>query len=124
MTMAILSLWHQESPENHLCCLLVGSYGDYETKIVEKDTNLESLTNLILSENEYKSVVIFMTVPPFKQLIESCAQKGIGKIIYITDKNPVKSTNGVILQPFMYTFGKIIDILSSYKPKDITIDKV
>jgi hypothetical protein len=122
--MAILSLWHQESPENHLCCLLVGNYGNYETKIVEKDMNLEALTDLILSENDYKSVVLFMTVPPFQQLIECCARKGIGKIIYITDKNPVKSTNGVILQPFMHTFGKIIDILSSYKPKDITIDKV
>jgi len=124
MTLAVLSLWHEECPEEYFGCVLATDAEEYEFKIVKKNEDLKLMAEEIFESYDKFFGTIYLTVPPFVDLVDLSAEKGVKKIVYMTNKVHVKRRNGVILEPFVNTFGKIIDILSSYKPKDININRV
>lgn len=124
MSLAVLSLWHEEYPEEYFCCVLATDAEEYEFKILKKHEDHKLLATEVFEGYEKFSGTLYMTVPPFDEIIDLSAEKGVKKILYMSNKAPVKRRNGVILEPFMNTFGKIIDILSSYKPNGININKI
>lgn len=124
MALAVLSLWHEEYPEEYFGCVLAADSEEYEFKIIKKNEDLKSLAEEIFESYDKFFGTLYITVPPFNELLDLSAEKGVKKIVYMSNKAPVKRKNGVILEPFINTFGKIIDILSSYKPKDTNINKV
>jgi len=124
MTLAVLTLWHEESPEDYFGCILAYDSEEYEMKILRKQEDLAEITKEVFDEYAKFNGTLYMTTPPFQELIDVSAEKGVKKIIYISNGKPVKRTNGVVLEQFTNTFGKIIDILSSYKPRDTSINKV
>lgn len=124
MSLAVLSLWHEEYPEEYFCCVLAADAEEYEIKIIKKHADYKLIAEEIFDTYEKFCGTLYMTVPPFDEIIDLSAEKGAQKILYMSNKTPVKRKNGVLLEPFMNTFGKIIDILSSYKPNGININKI
>ena len=123
MTVAVLALWRSESPMELIGCVLSDPDGEYyELKIVSKKDNLLEVAFDIFDGIEYANGSLYLTEPPSSEIIEAAVIKKIKNIIYIPKQIIQNNRQNLNLIPFVSTFGKIIDILSGYKPRDILID--
>ena len=125
MTLGVLNIWREEQPDQHFACIFVDENGeDYEIKVMKKTFNSYELVLKLFDEIEYEGGSIYMTTPPTDEIIQSAIVKKIKNIFYIPS-NLVKNNNPKIsITPWIHSFGKIIDVLSFYKPRDIILNTV
>jgi len=125
MSMAVLSVWREKNPKDFFCVILTDcNCEDYEIKVLHKDLPIHSLILEIFENTNYESGAIYVTNTPTKAFIEAAQYKNIGKIVYLPTCEEVPKSEGINILPFIHTFGRIIDVLSSYKPKVSFINKV
>jgi hypothetical protein len=125
MTLGVLNIWREDHPEKHFACIFVDEFGeDYEIKVMKKNVNSYELAFELFDDVKYERGSIYLTTPPSQEIIESAIVKKIKNIFYIPS-TVIKNNNSKInLTPWVHTFGKIIDVLSCYKPKDIILNTV
>lgn len=118
MTLATLSVWKEEIPEDYFSVVVADDEDNFSIEVFEKtDSNLEIVLKLFCAEFKFESSTIYMTLNPTEEFMESASIKGVDRVVFLKSNNKVPEHNESIkLEPFMYTFGKIIDILMQYKP--------
>lgn len=127
MTLNVLNVWKQELPTDYFACTIVDSTGeDYATFVFNHGTDIyQIIFDLFSDELETKDSVIYMTKFPCEQFIKACVAKNIIKIIYIGQTTDEFQTNDKIeIVKFTNTFGRIIDLLSQYKPQTTSINMI
>lgn len=121
MALSVLSLWKQDNPSLYFCCVLANEdEDDYETIIVDKKTDRYSNIFDLFSESmDTENSILYITMTPSDAIIEQAIFKNLQKIIYLPTKteNSFKNFECINIMPFNHTFGRIIDILSQYKPR-------
>jgi hypothetical protein len=123
--MALLSVWREDSPQDHFACTLVENHEtDYKVMVLERDAPIfNSLFHIFLGDMNFEESVAYITKPPCENFIKASLSKGLSKIYYLTDESHVlKNEEKIDLIPFPYTFGRIIDVLSKYKPVVSTLN--
>jgi hypothetical protein len=125
MTLGVISVWREQSPDQYFACVFVDEYEeDYQIKIIQKNINAFELVLKLFDEVNYENGSIYLTTPPIQEIIESAAVKKIKNIFYIPSSVVTNNNPKISVVPWVHTFGKIIDVLSCYKPKDIILNTV
>ena len=120
MTIAVMSVWKETYPDDCLGIVLSDDNDDFEVHVIEKDKSwISIIVDVFSNETEYEGASIYITATPNKEFIEAAKCKGIEKIVFIPTDLVFKQNESIKLIPFVCTFGKIIDVLSQYKPEMI-----
>lgn len=118
MTLALLTAWKEDNPCDFFGALVADEDFNYIVDVFEKDENPFRVILEIFSQNfEFECGTMYVTYLPTDELIKAAQAKGIKRVVYISDKllNSEDFEN-FKLEPFVMTFGKVIDMLSQYKP--------
>lgn len=127
MTLNILNVWKQDEPAEYFACTIVNSVGeDYTTFVFNHDSDIyQIIFDLFSDEFETKDSVIYMTKFPCEQVIKACIAKNISKIIHIGQApDEFRQVDKIEIVKFTNTFGRIIDLLSQYKPQSTSINMI
>jgi hypothetical protein len=118
MTLAVLSVWKEETPEDYFAVVVVDDEENFSIEVLEKeDRLLEVILKLFSADFKFENCTIYMTITPSFEFIDCSNIKGVDRIVYLKSSSKLAEKFELIkLEPFMYTFGKIIDILMQYKP--------
>jgi hypothetical protein len=126
MTMAVLSVWREHNSRMVFSSVFVSeNFEDYEIKIIEKSSNKFGLVLDLFQNVDYEQGHLYMTITPCNEIIAAAESKKLSRLVYFPNED-VRVSDGkdIKVEPFVYTFGKIIDILSCYKPKDAIINTI
>jgi hypothetical protein len=125
MTLGAVSIWREQNPDQYFACVFVDEYEeDYQIKVMPKNLNSFELVLKLFDDVEFENGSMYLTTPPNQEIIESAAVKKIKNIFYIPSSIVKNSNSKITVTPWVHTFGKIIDVLSLYKPKDIILNTV
>ena len=125
MAVAILSVWRQDDPAKYFAVIISDeNLEDYEIRIIEKNMPKHAQILEIFQNIDYNSGYIFITMTPFAEIVQTAEAKNFDKIIYLPTASDVPASDSIVLRPFVYTFGRIIDVLSDYKPRVTFINTV
>ena len=118
--MCVTSTWKESYPEEIFSVIV--NYGDdeYEVHIFEHDDDwLQVVIDVFGKSDDYENSSIYMSKTPSEIFINASKYKCVEKIIFIPTDNFKKDYESIKLIPFVSSFGKIIDVLSQYKPQMI-----
>jgi len=126
MSVAILAVWKEVDPKSVMGVVVSDENGiDYEIKMVVKKNNKFEMLLDLFDDFSFDNANIYMTMTPWVELVSAAEAKNVRKLLYIPTANTLAPTSSnIVVAPFEYTFGRIIDMLSCYKPRDISINKV
>jgi hypothetical protein len=126
MSVAILAVWREHDPKSVLGVVISDEAGtDYEIKMVIKKNNKFEMLLDLFDDFSFDNANIYMTMTPWAELISAAEAKNVRKLLYIPTTTALAPTSpNIIVHPFEHTFGRIIDMLSCYKPRDLSINKV
>jgi hypothetical protein len=120
MTMCVTSVWKESYPEEVFSIVL--HYGDdeYEIHVFEHENDwIEVIIDVFGQNQEHENCTIYMSKTPSELFINACKYRCVEQIIFIPTEEFDRNNENIKLIPFVSSFGKIIDILSQYKPKVI-----
>jgi len=126
MTLAVLSVWRERNAKSIFSAIFVSeNFEDYEIRLVEKTSNKFTVLLDLFQNVEYESGHLYMTMNPCDEIIAAAEARNLCRIVYFPNEDTrVINAKNIKVEPFVYTFGKIIDILSCYKPKDAIINTI
>jgi hypothetical protein len=127
MSVALLSVWREDNSYDYFACTSVDAHLlDYKIAVLERDSPIfNSLFHIFTDEIDFEGSVIYLTIPPCEEFVKASIAKGVSKIYYLSDEQHViKNEETIELIPFPYTFGRIMDVFSKYKPVVSTLNRV
>lgn len=117
MAMAVLSVWKEDIPKDYFSVFV---FDENENLLLANfdrtDTDTEVILKVFGNDMLFENAQIYTTKTPSKEFVEASKIKEVEKIVYIPTERIDFPVTGIQLIPFVFTFGKIIDILSQYKP--------
>lgn len=117
MTVAVLSVWKEQIPQDYFSIVVYDENEDFYVHNVDKEqTDTEIILDVFGKDRVFENAQIYITKTPSKEFVEACKIKEAEKLVYIPTEKINFHVEGIQLIPFVSTFGKIIDILSQYKP--------
>jgi hypothetical protein len=125
MSVAILTVWKQTDPKKYTAAVVCDhDREDFLVKVLPRNLKEKDMLSEVFDECEFENGYIYMTATPSLSFIEKAKENLFDRITYLptTDIRPESASIQVI--PFIYTFGKIIDVLSDYKPNVTFINTV
>ena len=115
--MAVLSVWKEDIPKDYFSVFV---FDENENLLLANfdrtDTDTEVILKVFGNDMLFENAQIYTTKTPSKEFVEASKIKEVEKIVYIPTERIDFPVTGIQLIPFVFTFGKIIDILSQYKP--------
>jgi hypothetical protein len=125
MSVAVLTVWKQADPNKYTAAILCDiDREDYLVKLLARNLKEKDMISEVFDDCKFENGYIYMTATPSTSFIEKAKEKLFDKITYIPTADYRPDNTYVQVIPFIYTFGRIIDVLSDYKPNVTFINTV
>jgi hypothetical protein len=118
MTVCVLSNWKESYPNDTFSIVL--NYGENEhiVHVFEHEDDWVGVILEVLGQHEEaENIAVYISKTPPEIFVNACKHRSVEKIVFMPTEKSNKTYEGILLIPFVFSFGKIIDVLSQYKPK-------
>jgi len=118
MCTAILSVWNKSNIKKSYGIVVKNKNDDiYKVFSLLKNkfgNEIDFIFHIFNNSYSYLETTFYTTFLPSDNFIFAAKNKGVKKIVFLGSRHSNDYTD-IVVEPFNYEFGKIIDLLSLYK---------